>query len=40
MDNNWRPGGTGLGWTGLGCATERGSGALVPPVSIKGRSLH
>jgi hypothetical protein len=32
----------GLGWDGLGLgwATERGSSALVPPMSIKDRSLH
>jgi hypothetical protein len=32
--------GLGLDGLGLGWITERGSGALVPPVSIKDRSLH
>jgi hypothetical protein len=40
MDNNWRPGGTVFGFgSGLGWATERGSGCIVPPVSIKDRPL-
>jgi hypothetical protein len=39
-NNNWRLGGTGLDGLGLGWATEWGSGALVPPMLIKDRSLH
>jgi hypothetical protein len=40
MNNNWRPGGTGLDGLGLFGQQSGALVAFVPPVSIKDRSLH
>jgi hypothetical protein len=41
MYNNWRPGGTGLGWTWMWLGNRAGLWLhFVPPVSIKDSSLY